>query len=70
MKFNVVQVGFTAQRTIAGDFLSAVPIYILEDELEKSGLSKNEEKSLSDISGLAFQRYKEKKIKESFKIEN
>ena len=66
---NFVQVGFTAQRKINGDFLPAMPVYILADFLENSGLAITEEKALCDISGLAFKRYKEKKVKETFNYE-
>ena len=65
---SYVQVGFTAQRTLKGDFLPPVPVYIEVDYLRKSGLAECEEKPLTDISGLIFKRYKEKKIKEQ--IEN
>ena len=65
---NLVQVGFTAQRTLNGDFLPETPVYIEGTHLKQSGLAEIEEKPLHDISGLIFQRYKEKKLKEQ--IEN
>jgi len=61
---SYVQVGFTAQRTLKGDFLQPVPAYIEVDFLRTSGLAECEEKPLDNISGLIFKRYKEKKIKE------
>ena len=64
---NYVQVGFTAQRTITGEFLPPIPVFVVADELKSSGLAECEEKPLHEISGLLFEKYKEKLKKEQIK---
>ena len=66
MTNKMVQVGFTAQRTIDGEFLPAIPVYVYQEHIEASGLARAEEKVLHDISGLVFKKYKEKKLREEF----
>jgi len=53
MKARFIQVGFTAQRTVTGEFLPPVPLYIKTTApTGKSGLNVAEEQLMHDLGRL------------------
>ena len=52
-KETYIQIGVTALRTPAGDFLPSVPLYIKASEaVGASGLTPSEERPLHDVAAL------------------
>ena len=55
-----IQVGVTVPRAPDGKYLPSVPLYVIAEDLPKSGLTAAHEAALTDLAGFFIEKFGER----------